>query len=137
MFIVLKTYRKKCFSEIGGIREINGWDGIDNALAQMSGWETRSFPNILAEHQRATGSYYGLVRGCFESGKFAHSMCYLPLFILARSTVRMFSKPLLIGGISMFSGYLYAIFSKNKRFDESAVTQYMRNNQKERLKFWK
>ncbi len=133
----LKTYRRGCFLEIGGIREIDGWDGIDNSLAQMAGWQTSSFPNISVEHQRATGSYSGLVRGCFESGKFAFSMRYLPIFILARSIVRMGKKPLIVGGISMFCGYLYGFVSRHEKFDDLEAARFLRNGQKERLKFWK
>ena len=44
----LKTYRRQCFEEIGGIREVNGWDEMDNALAQMNGWETCCFSDIDA-----------------------------------------------------------------------------------------
>ena len=39
-------------------------------MAEMNGWETRNFPSISVEHRRITGSYFGIVRGCFESGKF-------------------------------------------------------------------
>ena len=45
----LKTYRRQCLEEIGGIMELDGWDGIDNIMAQMSGWETRPI-NRLEVH---------------------------------------------------------------------------------------
>lgn len=133
----LKTYRRKCFEEIGGIREKNGWDGIDNALAQMNGWKTCCFSNIEVHHQRRTGSYYGLLRGCFETGKFAHSMSYYPPFILARSAHRMLRKPIVIGGISMLAGYLANSLTSKSTFDEVEVIEFLRNKQKNRLKFWK
>lgn len=133
----LKTYRRQCFEEIGGIREKNGWDGIDNALAQMNGWKTCCFSNIEVHHQRRTGSYYGLIRGCFETGKFAHSMRYYPPFILARSVHRMLRKPIVIGGISMLAGYLANSLTSKSTFDEVEVIEFLRNKQKNRLKFWK
>ena len=81
----LKTYRASCFDDIGGIRGVDGWDGIDNLMAQMNGWKTKNFPEIKAIHLRPTGSYQGIVYGCFENGKFAHFMGYHPLCIFARS----------------------------------------------------
>ena len=133
----LKTYRRSCYEEIGGIREVDGWDGIDNAIAQMNGWKTCGFTDIEVLHQRRTGSYSGLVRGCFEAGKFAHSMRYFPPFILARSLHRMLRKPILIGGFSMLAGYFYNSISRSPTFRESDVVTFIRNKQKDRLKFWK
>ncbi len=132
----LKTYRRKCFDEIGGIREIDGWDGIDNIMAQMEGWETQSFSDLEALHQRITGSHSGIISGCFESGRFAHSMGYLPLFLIARSIHRMASKPLFIGGISMFMGYSYSVFTNQQRLTEPEVVSFLRKKQKNRLKPW-
>ena len=42
----LKTYLSDCFSDIEGIRNADGWDGIDNIHAQMKGWETRNFQKL-------------------------------------------------------------------------------------------
>ncbi len=123
----LKTYRRQCFEEIGGIREANGWDGLDNALAQMNGWETCCFFEIEVLHQRRTGSYSGLIRGCFETGKFAHSMRYFPPFILARSAHRMLRKPIVLANS----------LTMKSTFDEVDAIEYLRNKQKNRLKFWK
>ena len=130
----LKTYRRECFEEIGGIKEINGWDGVDNISAQMNGWETTSFLDLEVRHQRRTGSHSGLIVGCFESGRFAHAMGYFPPFMIARSLHRMASKPFFIGGISMFMGYLYSILSRQKRATEPEVAAFLRKKQKERLK---
>jgi hypothetical protein len=130
----LKTYRRECFEEIGGIKEINGWDGVDNISAQMNGWETTSFLDLEVQHQRRTGSHSGLIRGCFESGRFAHSMGYFLPFMIARSLHRMISKPIFLGGISMFMGYLYSILIRQKRVTEPEVSAFLRKKQKERLK---
>ena len=132
----LKTYRKLCYEEIGGIREIDGWDGMDNIAAQMNGWKTMSFPELEVQHQRMTGSHSGLIAGCFESGKFAHAMGYFPPFMLARSLHRMASKPILIGGISMFMGYLYSILIRQKKVNDQDLTKFLRKKQRKMLRFW-
>ena len=132
----LKTYRRDCFDQINGIRELDGWDGIDNIAAQMNGWEAISFNDLEVLHQRITGSHYGLVSGCFEAGKFAYSMGYFPPFLIARSLHRMLRKPLIIGGISMFMGYLSSVLFHRKREIDPEIVSFLRKKQKNRLKPW-
>ena len=132
----LKTYRRDCFDKMGGIRDCDGWDGLDNISAQVHGWETRSFGDMEVLHQRRTGSYSGLISGCFESGRFAYSMGYFPPFMIARSIHRMGNKPMIVGGISMFIGYLTAPFRGQRRIADQEIVSYLRNNQKNRLKPW-
>jgi len=133
----LKTYRRSCYEDIGGIMEVDGWDGIDNILAQMNGWETRNFYEIEVLHRRMTGSYFGLSRGCFEAGQFSYSMRYFPLFIAARSFHRMFSPPHVVGGVSMLLGYLTALISRRPSIGDAEVIQFLREKQKSRIFFWR
>ena len=133
----LKTYLRKCFEEIGGIREVNGWDGVDNIIAQMKGWETRHFPEVEVHHRRMTGSYSGMNRGCFESGQFAYSMRYFPPFILARSIHRMSKKPIVFGGISMFVGYMYAFILRHPAACDKEIIKFLRKKQKHTLLKWR
>ena len=132
----LKTYRRQCYEDIGGIREVDGWDGVDNIVAQMNGWETSNFSDIMALHTRRTGSHAGLLNGCFESGKFAYALRYSLLFMVARSLHRMLRKPVFLGGVSMFAGYLNAALLRTPQSLDDAETRYLRESQKERLMYW-
>ena len=129
----LKTYLSDCFSDIGGIRNADGWDGIDNIQAQMNGWETRNFPEIKAIHLRKTGSRGGELRGCFEAGKIAHHMGYHPIFIIARSIHRMLSGPFIVGGFAMLFGFLKSWISRRPIFEEGETVRYLRRKQLKRL----
>ena len=131
----LKTYRRKCFEDIGGIAEVNGWDGIDNIKAQMNGWETKNFPQIQVKHNRRTGAHSGLIKGCYEAGQFSYSMRYNPVYLLARSIHRMTRKPAILGGIAMFAGYVSAIINKHPPSCEPEVSKFLRAKQKRRLMF--
>ena len=133
----LKTYRRECFDHISGIREVDGWDGVDNILAQMEGWETVNFPMIEVHHRRRTGSSSGLLWGCFETGRFAYSMRYFFPFILARSIHQMFRKPILIGGIAMFFGYIYGKIAKMESSLSKEEVKFLHKLQKNRLFFWR
>ena len=130
----LKTYLSECFSDIGGIRNIDGWDGIDNIQAQMNGWETRNFPEIKAIHLRRTGSRGGELRGCFEAGKIAHFMGYHPIFIIARSTHRMLGGPFIVGGFAMLFGFFTNWISGRPIFEEGETVRYLRRKQLKRLR---
>ena len=133
----LKTYRGECYDQICGIREVDGWDGVDNIVAQMRGWETMNFPKIEVLHGRRTGSSSGLLRGCFESGSFAYSMRYFFPFIIARSIHQMFRKPILLGGIFMFSGYIFGVITMKKPSLSKDEAIFFHKSQKNRLAFWR
>ena len=130
----LKTYLSDCFLDIGGIRNADGWDGIDNIHAQMNGWETRNFPEIKAIHLRRTGSKGGEVRGCFEAGKIAHFMGYHPIFIIARSIHRMLGVPFIVGGFAMLFGFFTNWTVRRPIFEEGETVRYLRRKQLERLR---
>ena len=132
----LKTYRKSCFNQIGGVREVDGWDGVDNIVAQMNGWDTSNFPEITVLHKRATGSFFGSLKGCFETGKFAYSMRYSPTFMLARSLHRSFQMPIFFGGVLMMFGFVFGFITRQKPSMNSAEISFLRAKQRERLLYW-
>ncbi len=131
----LKTYRRQCYEDIGGIGEVDGWDGIDNIKAQMHGWKTKNFSQIEVRHFRRTGAYYGPIKGCFEAGQFSYCMRYLPAYIFARSIHRMARKPAIIGGVAMFVGYVTAFLSRFPPSCDPDVSEFLRKKQKRRLMF--
>ena len=65
----LKTYRRECYDEIGGVEHVDGWDTIDNVMARLYGWETSNFENILAAQARPTGVSVGLISTAFNEEK--------------------------------------------------------------------
>ena len=133
----LKTYRALCYNQISGIRGVDGWDGIDNIMAQMKGWKTKNYPEVKAIHLRPTGSYHGMISGCFESGKFAYFMGYHPLFIFARSLHKFLSFPYILGGISLLIGYIYSFIINKDIFDDDDTIKFLRNKQLIRMKLKK
>ncbi len=129
----LKTYRRECFQDIGGVIIANGWDGLDEASAQMRGWKTKNLVQIEVEHRRATGSHRGKIINSYISGKYAYFMGYIFPYIFARSIKRIFQRPYIIAGIVMLLG-----FSKNKLFkkpiyENKEVVAYIRAKQAKRL----
>lgn len=54
----IKSYRKKCFEEIGGLHPILGWDNIDCLLAEKNGWKIKTDPNLWVKHLKPTSYKY-------------------------------------------------------------------------------
>jgi glycosyltransferase involved in cell wall biosynthesis len=46
----MKVYRRACFEQIGGIKPIYGWDGLDEYQAMFHGWKTRTFFDLPVNH---------------------------------------------------------------------------------------
>lgn len=130
----LKTYRAKCYSRIGGVKEENGWDGIDNVMAQMYGWETKNFLEILVEHRRPTGSRLGIIRSCYLSGKFSHYMGYHPIYFLVKFLYSLPRRPVIIGGVVMFVGYFVSVVLRREVFSDGEVIKFLRKRQLNSLK---
>lgn len=129
----LKTYRRQCFDEIGGIREVDGWDGVDNIAANMAGWETSNYADIPVFHRRRTGSHNGSIHGCFEAGGFAYALRYFFPYLLARSIHRMFARPYFIGGVSMFFGYYSAVLYRKPSSLSIQEKKFLRKKQRTKL----
>ncbi|WP_434981449.1 glycosyltransferase family 2 protein [Daejeonia sp. YH14] len=54
----IKSYRKKCFEDMQGLRPVLGWDNIDVLLARMHGWEIITIKNLWVKHLRPTAYQY-------------------------------------------------------------------------------
>lgn len=129
-----KVYRKACFEEIGGLPLVNGWDGIDEWRAQMKGWKTRSYNELIVHHLRPTGAADGKWGGYIKEGEFAFFLGYTWLAILARSIYRGLSeRPPLMRGIGIFWGYLHSWIIRKPQFDDAEVIAFMRRKLMRRI----
>lgn len=54
----IKTYRKECFIDIGGLRMTLGWDNLDILLARMHHWEVKVLKNLFVKHLKLTAHVY-------------------------------------------------------------------------------
>ncbi|MCO6564361.1 MAG: glycosyltransferase family 2 protein [Apibacter sp.] len=54
----IKTYRKECFIDIGGLRMMLGWDNLDILLAHMHNWEVKVIKNLFVKHLKPTAQIY-------------------------------------------------------------------------------
>jgi hypothetical protein len=54
----IKSYRKKCFLDMNGLRPVLGWDNIDVMLAKKHGWEVITIKDLWVKHLRPTAYKY-------------------------------------------------------------------------------
>ncbi len=129
----LKTYRKECFAKIGGIREVDGWDGLDNHIAQFHGWKTKNFPGILAEHRRATGSRDGVMSNFIWAGQKSHFLSYSWPYLIAKVLANMFRRPLIIGGVLILIGFIQAKILRKEKVEDRELADFIRKTQMRKL----
>jgi poly-beta-1,6-N-acetyl-D-glucosamine synthase len=134
-----KVYRKACFDEIGGLPLVNGWDSIDEWRAQMKGWKTHSFNDLVVHHLRPTGASVGKWAAGVKAGEYAYFLGYPWLVILARSLYRALAeRPLFVLGAGLFWGYLKSWLARTPQLDDPELIAYMRRKQMRRiLYFWR
>jgi biofilm PGA synthesis N-glycosyltransferase PgaC len=129
----IKIYSSKCFEAIGGLQAGIGWDTIDEAHAMMLGFKSRSFRHIVAYHHRPQGAAGGMLRGRFGTGQTAYVLGYSPVFMLARTAAKIFSRPIVLGSIMMLAGYLDGYWRQLPLSASPELVRFIRRQQIRRL----
>jgi len=129
-----KVYRRECFEQIGGLVRSLGWDAIDDLKAQLLGWQTRTFRDLVVLHYRPIGKRSGVIKAGLERGKGAYFMGSHPLFILARGLYRMGrDRPPVIAGLGLLLGYFGSWLKRKPRIDDAELIAFLRRKQLRRL----
>ncbi len=135
-----KVYKRKCYDDIGGIKPIPGWDLADLLSAQMTGYTTRCFFNLVLIHHRPTGARRtGLSGGFYQNGKNCYKFGYSFLYTFLKGIYRLLDKPLFFGGLGLIAGYIVASIKKENYIFDKDMRAFLRKKQKnelhKRLKF--
>ncbi len=133
-----KVYRSECWEDIGGFVFKLGYDTIDEIKANMRGWRTKSFKDIMVIHKRKTGDSHGTVKEPAYRGKICYLVGYHPLFMALKSIKRMFRRPYLIGGVAQLMSFLACYLTKRERsINEKEFIKYLRKQQINKIFFRK
>jgi glycosyltransferase involved in cell wall biosynthesis len=122
----LKLYTRECFETIGGVREMLGWDGIDEVLARMHGYRTCSFPDAVARHHRPVGTAQGRLRGSYRLGRSMFIEGYPLVWVTARSVMVGKSRPIAVTGLAYLAGYMDAAVHGVSRFEANGYRRHLR-----------
>jgi hypothetical protein len=129
----LKLWSAPCFAAIGGIVERLGWDGIDETLARMHGYKTRSFRAAEARHFRETGSADGRLRGHVRWGEAHWILGHGLLWTTARSAKVARIGPRGVSGAAYLYGYARAAARRVPRVEIDGYLEFVRTEQRRRM----
>jgi biofilm PGA synthesis N-glycosyltransferase PgaC len=137
VFGACQLFRRKCFEEVGGYTPIK-WGGIDwiaVRTARLKGWQTRSFRDKLFYHHRPMGATESTTwKARFDYGRKDYFLGNHPFWQIFRVGYQMSKRPYLIGGLILFSGYVYSFACRMKRPVDAELLRFHRNEQLSRLK---
>jgi glycosyltransferase involved in cell wall biosynthesis len=132
-----QLFRRECFQEIGGYvpNRAGGVDWIAVMTARMKGWKVRAFPEKRFHHHRTLGTAgRGDLRALFSYGEKDYYLGGSPVWQLFRVAYRMAKKPVLMGGLALLSGYIWAALRRVKRAVSPELMRFHRKEQMEKLR---
>lgn len=129
----LSLYRRSCFEQIGGVSGGLGWDTIDETLARMRGFRTRSYDDVTARHRRQTGAVAGVIRGRARHGAAAWITHYPLYFVLLRAAKLSRLRPRGVLGAAFIWGYASAAARRVPRVTDDGFRRFMRQDIRRRI----
>lgn len=132
-----QLFRRECFEDIDGYVPVKG-GGIDYIAvtkARMRGWKTRTFIDKLCYHHRQMGTAQESgFRARMKLGVKDYILGNHPLWQLLRTIYQMTKRPALVGGLGLFSGYMWAWLSRTEKAVSGEMQTFIRQEQMQRLK---
>jgi biofilm PGA synthesis N-glycosyltransferase PgaC len=132
-----QVFRRECYEAIGGYAPVKAGtiDCIAVITARMKGWKTRTFTDKVCMHHRKVGTAQcGPIKARFNSGVMDYIMGNHPVWQLFRSAYQMTQKPLILRGLAIETGYLWAYLKRAERPVSGELMKFHRREQMQRLK---
>jgi glycosyltransferase involved in cell wall biosynthesis len=132
-----QMFRRECFDDIGGYVPIRGGgiDWVAVTTARMRGWQTRTFTDTVCFHHRKMGTAErGPLMARFRHGHEDYVLGGHPLWELLRSMFQMRRRPLVLGGVFLLSGYLWAAMRRAPRVVSAELMAFHRGEQMDRIR---
>ena len=132
-----QLFRRECFEEIGGYMPVKGGavDCIAVIAARTKGWKTRTFTEKTYIHHRKMGAaQQGQLKARFKYGSKDYTIGNHPLWEVCRAIYQMTQRPLIVGGVSLLSGYLWSLLRGVKRPISEEMVAFQQQDQMKRLR---
>jgi len=132
-----QLFRRQCFEEVGGYipNRGGGIDWIAVTTARMKGWKARSFSEKRFHHYRTLGTAgRGPLRALFSYGEKDYYLGGSSIWELFRVAYRMTKKPVLLGGMALLLGYVWAALRRVNRVVSPELMRFHRHEQMEKLR---
>jgi poly-beta-1,6-N-acetyl-D-glucosamine synthase len=126
----IKSYRSECLTDIGGLQESMGWDGIDEFGARARGWNVHVLSELAVLHYKTRGSAQSWLHARWEEGRGAHYMGYRASAVTYRVVYRMLVEhPPVLGGVVLALGFCWHSLLRRPQAEPRARRQ-LREEQK-------
>ncbi len=119
----IKSYRKKCFQDMNGLRPVLGWDNIDVMLAKKNGWDTVTIKDLWVKHLRPTAYQYQNQKAEKLGEYFYNIGLNLPLTMISSGKSSFKNKSL----VEFFTTMKSFLKQKAERSLSTEEIQYIRN----------
>lgn len=122
-----RAYRRPCLEAVRPLEASMGWDGIDEAKAQLAGWTTRTLPDLIFRHHRLEGERDGRRwRAWAARGRASHYMGYRAWYLGLRALHHARSEP---AALALVWGYAVAAIRGETVCADEALRSHLRRNQ--------
>jgi glycosyltransferase involved in cell wall biosynthesis len=132
-----QIFRRACFEQIGGYQPIKGGgiDWVAVTTARMAGWHTRTFCEQVCHHHRAIGTAQASeLAARWRLGRKDYALGGHPLWQLVRCLYQMRAHPVMLGGLALWAGYVWAWASGVERSAGAELVGFHRREQMQRLR---
>jgi poly-beta-1,6-N-acetyl-D-glucosamine synthase len=130
-----KIYRRECWDLIAPLLRAPGWDTVDEVRANMRGWATRTFPDLVVLQHKPTGSADGCWRNALKNGFANYVAGYHPAFMLAKCVKRSLRRPLLVESTGLGVGFCAGYFATQGEVADAETVRFLRVQQLRRMTF--
>lgn len=127
-----KLFRRQCFNQIGGFERQVMWDAIDGHRCRILGWIACSWdePDLRFIHLRPMGSSYkSILTGRMRHGFGQYFMGTGFIYLTISALYRMTRRPLVIGGLAIWWGYVRSMFARVQRLNDPTFSRFLKTYQ--------
>jgi hypothetical protein len=128
-----KIYRRECWDQISPLAKAPGWDTIDEVKANMYGWKTKTFAELMLVQHKPTGGADGRWRNWFKNGRANYMAGYHPMFMLAKCIKRAAESPAFVQSVALTAGFVSGYLKGVPRAADRETVRYLRHQQIRRL----
>jgi glycosyltransferase involved in cell wall biosynthesis len=123
-----RAYRSRCLEQLLPLEERMGWDGIDVIKANVLGWTTRTFQDLVFRHHRVESAREQSSWSAWSlQGEASHYVGYRPSYVLARTVHQMRHDP---AALAIACAYLVASLRRSPTCPDPGVRTYVRRTQR-------
>jgi glycosyltransferase involved in cell wall biosynthesis len=112
----MKAYRKRCYTDMGGLLPVIGWDLIDEHIARYHGWKLKVCTGLVVIHHRIWIDSRRKIINKFEAGMWYYRTRFGFFLVVLNAMRQCFKKPPVLSGILVFTGYWYAMAARKEKF---------------------